>query len=211
MKEVGHFSADIFAALFVSALDEQTRREVLAHLATGCAQCLDEQRWVNRTFSLARSDESQLPPPHVLARAIRILAVERASTPVRGTLLHRIRALPIFDNRGGAVALAGVRGPGDAVRQVLYGVESAHLEIDVQVQRRSEAAGGLVAVRGQVFVQEGSGMTVAGLPVTLVSPIGITETTTSAQGAFHFEGPEDADLLVLQVSDAVIEVPVPQL
>ena len=117
---MGHLDVDTLAAFLLGALDPATRQRVANHLATGCAQCLDERGWLERVLSLARTDDNSVEPPsHVLVRAVRIMLAAQPRVTSGEALWRRVRALPIFVSLG-AAAPAGARGAAGATRQVLY-------------------------------------------------------------------------------------------
>lgn len=205
MNEDRHVDVDTLAALILGALDGAEVRRVEEHLTSGCAQCRRSREWAERIIALGRSDRSLEPPPHILARAMRIFQVEQGDALEGSSPWHRLRALPLSDSRELTGAI-GARGATAATRQVLYGVLELDVEIDVQVHRRPDA-GRHLQVHGQVFSADGS--SVAGLSVHLPEPDGIEEARTTSQGEFQVEVPEAAEYLLLRMQGTDIEIPVP--
>jgi len=168
--------------------DEQDLR---AHVSL-CSRCTADLDWLNRLFRLARTDDMEDAPAHVVNRAARLLrqvSAPRAAGPVR-QVLGALR----FDSA--RTAALGVRAGQASARQLLFSAD------DHDVDLRTSPAGPLWSVAGQVL---GPGEGGAAL---LTGPAGQAEAALNDMLEFSLPPVPAGDYtLLLRIGDTEIELP----
>lgn len=124
--------------------DEQARSQ--SHLS-GCPRCGADYAWLRRVIDLMRTDGSEDAPPHVVARAARLLR-PRSEAPLVG-VRHWFATLR-FDSAQ-VPSVVGVRAGQPAERQLLF--SAGELDLDLRVT----PADAQWVVSGQVLGQEVDG------------------------------------------------------
>jgi anti-sigma factor RsiW len=124
--------------------DEQARSQ--SHLSS-CPRCGAEYDWLRRVIDLMRTDDSQDAPPHVVARAARLLRTQPEAPQVG---LRQWFAALHFDSAQLPSAV-GVRAGQPTERQLLF--TAAGLDLDLRVT----PADAQWVVSGQVLGQDVGG------------------------------------------------------
>jgi anti-sigma factor RsiW len=117
-----------------------------AHLLS-CARCRAEFAWLERVIDLMRTDAQEDAPPHVVARAARLLRPRRR--PAAAGIPQLLAAL-LFDSAQ-TLSAAGVRAAHPAERQMLF--TASGLDLDLRVTQ----ADAQWIVSGQVLGQDVAG------------------------------------------------------
>jgi hypothetical protein len=104
---------------------------------------------LERVISLMRTDDSEDPPPHVVARAVRLFR-SRTAQAHSPSMPRRLVALLRFDSAQSPLAM-GVRAGGQVGRQMLYVAEAHELEV------RAVLSGRAWTLAGQVLGPSGAG------------------------------------------------------
>jgi hypothetical protein len=149
---------------------------------------------LERVISLMRTDDSEDPPPHVVARVLRLYRSRMAQAPSPG-LLRRVVAALRFDSAQSPLAL-GVRAGEPAARQLLFSAGAHELEV------RAVPVGRAWTVAGQVLGPPGAGM------VELRGAAETVQAVLTDQCEFRLPPvPAGRYTMTVRVSDAEIEVP----
>lgn len=186
-----HVSLEQLLDLTQDRLATDERAPLLAH-AAACDQCAEALRWIAHVLSLAQSDTNEDAPPHVLARAMRLLrprAAPRAPGPLR-----RVLATLRFDSARMPLAF-GVRADQGRARHMLFNAEGH--DLDLRVTRAED--GWLVF--GQVFGPSASGQ------VELRGTESMARTALNDMRTFALPPvPAGSYALHLSLDDAEIEI-----
>jgi anti-sigma factor RsiW len=135
---------------------------------SACPRCAADVIWLERVIGLMHADDSEDPPPFVIAQARRLFRSRVAPDP---PARRRILALPRFDSKRLPLAL-GMRSTGPADRQMLF--SAADYDLDLRVR----PAGSLWVIAGQVLGTEQGGQ------VELRGPIGTTQALLNELSEF---------------------------
>jgi anti-sigma factor RsiW len=163
-----------------------------AHLAT-CATCAAEAAAVARLIGSMRADEGEDAPPHVVARAARLMR-QRAQPPAPG-LRARLLGVLQFDSGQRPQAL-GVRSAMTAARQLLF--SAGNYELDL----RLTPSGTHWAITGQMLGADATGS------VECSGQYGTSEVRLSALGEFSLPPvPPGTYSLVLHLSEVDLAFP----
>lgn len=192
---------------FVRGLASGERlREMLRHLAGGCAECQQlVDSWRSVAAGMRRDDVEYEPPAHLIRMARAAFAVEKP----RGEFARAAEtAKLVFDSRFAALPV-GVRHIASGAtegRKLLF--ETNELIFDVQVQPAAEPA--KTVVIGQVvrplLSKDGELSVTAVLLSSREQPI--ASTTTNRFGEFQLEFDNAAVLsLTVDVNGAAIVIP----
>jgi hypothetical protein len=176
---------------------------VAAHLAGGCAACVEARDWYEQVRSVTANDDSVTPPAWVFKRAVRIF--DKASHPSKlAAFVGDLIASLVFDSFA-RPALVGVRSTETVNRQLLY--RAGDHSIDLQIIPTEHTNADLI---GQVLKESDPTFeSVSGLK------LGVTRggkllfsAMTDARGEFKITGIEHGvyDLRV-DLSDGTITVP----
>ncbi len=109
------------------------------HLAA-CAVCAADLAWLARTIELMRTDAAELPPPHVTARAKRLLRQLARPAGQRQRLLAHLQ----FDSARAPLAF-GMRSAAAGPRQLVFDAG------DYTIDLRFRPAGDQLSLQGQVL------------------------------------------------------------
>lgn len=146
---------------FEGVLTGREAQLIEAHLSTGCNKCVAERQWYERLRAIAASDDTFVPPPWVLKRAMRLFDRERVQHEAIDDLGRMVASL-IFDSLS-RPALAGVRSGEVSNRQLLY--RAGRYSIDLQIALSDRSIAGLT---GQVLREGESGFeSVTELPLEI--------------------------------------------
>ncbi len=166
-----------FAREQVSSPERET---VMAHLATGCPRCQENQRWLAEVLRLTAEDKSFDFPEAALARVVALMRPQPAATR---TPLGQLIAELIFDSLAPR-QLAGVRAEAGAAsgRQMLYRV--AGYDIDLRFEPTEDGAA--EELIGQALPEDKPAA--AEFTVRLLRDgVEIGRAQTDARGIFKFE------------------------
>ncbi len=162
-----------------------------------CRRCAEDVAWLGRTLGIMRADRLEEPPPHVLARAARLMRQRAGAHSEESGPLRRLVAALRFDSAGPGAGLAfGVRGADQGTaRQLLFAVGDR--EIEVRLQQR----GTQWAVAGQVFGP------CDGAEVTLSGPVDARSSLNELCEFALPPVPAGSYALLLRSADMEIEIP----
>src|SRR5262249_30594087 len=110
-------------------LPSQEAGLIQGHLAAGCSECGQSVEWYKGVRRVAESDDSVVPPPWVLKRALRVFEVQQGRPRVASRIGQMVASL-VFDSLA-RPALAGTRSTESANRQLLY--RAGDYSIDIQL------------------------------------------------------------------------------
>lgn len=185
--------------------DEDSRRTMGQHLASGCRSCGRDAELARSLQVLAAADASSEVPGHA-EQAVKAMFVLRQ--PDRLRLLSRIAARLVFSEAGAASA-AGVRSLERLSHQALY--EAGDFSLDVRLDQ--EGAARMVLV-GQITDRVEPTHQLSNLPVVLMCGREVVAQASSNQfGEFQLEcEPRPRLTLCAAVGNGKrIEVPLPGL
>ena len=148
-------------------LGEVKRGLVLRHVET-CEECAVTLSWLRTTISAMRADDTEAPPPYVVARAQRLFRSRALDhEPAAPRLRQRIAAVLRFDSNQAPLAL-GVRAAGGAARQILYTAEPFELDLRATpVQGRWQLAGQVLGPGPEL----GGDVQLSGAHTAVVAPV----------------------------------------
>lgn len=183
------------------AAQREKTPEIARHLASGCAVCATNERWLAKAVQLARADHSFALSPEAIAN---VVAHFKAQTAAQRPTLRELIAQLVFDSFGSmqlAPARQALAGGTAVSRQVLYHVEG--YDIDLRFEPAESA--GTEELLGQVMAAT---QAVHGLTVQLWREGELAaQTMTDADGYFRLAplaaGTYD---LRLQVSEGEIQI-----
>lgn len=136
-----HVAFGRLADLVEGRLEPDEQAQVRRHVAV-CPRCAANASWLESVIGLMRSDDSEVVPSPVVARAVRLFRA-RAAQQAAG-LLERVQAVLRFDSGQLPVAY-GVRAEQPMARQLLFGAGVRDLDL------RVAPAGDGWSVSGQVL------------------------------------------------------------
>ncbi len=122
-------------------LSAADRQKIEAHMVDGCPRCTESVAWLRQMLPRLAAIDAPMPPAAVLSRAKGIFADQRRKLPNRERQLAFLR----FDSSQRRLA-AGLRQTGRVSQQLLYGVDT--MDVDIQVER---AAGQTWRLIGQLM------------------------------------------------------------
>jgi hypothetical protein len=157
------------------------RRQIEAHLATGCARCVRSVAIIANIAATAREEARWEPPAAVMARAMDIFAI-----PARRVepLLHRLVPRIVFDSLREPQP-AGVRASNSVTRHVLY--RAGDFFIDLRIDEEQGAR--RVSIVGQVSPCDRSGGdALDAVSVLLIDRRNVlNQAPVNRFGEFHFD------------------------
>ena len=159
-RAASHVPFSLLIDLSEGRLSAEQQAPLRAHVA-GCARCVADLAWLDRTITAMRTDDAEDAPSHVVARAVRAFRPTDSASPPDAW--RRVIAALLFDSRQQPLA-QGVRAGGGeaATRQLLYNAEGYDLDLrivpagdawQVSGQVLGPCAGGRAALDGPAVVE----------------------------------------------------------
>ena len=153
--------------------DAAETARIREHLASGCAECEQELRWMQHTAQTMKAAGNVVVPQHLLEQS-RALFRERFPAPQRAAWFPSL----VFDSRQ-RLAMAGARGAGTASFQLVYRTEAFDIEL-----WQDPLENGEWYVIGQILPQRDAAEIVP-TSVVLTSETGSGITVTPESSEFH--------------------------
>jgi anti-sigma factor RsiW len=185
-----HISLDKMVDVARGLVPDAEQQSIHAHTAS-CADCAARMSRIARITAATRADDSEEPPAHIGARAMRLMRQRNAAVPLPPR--QRLTALLHFDSSRSPVAL-GARSQAAGARQVMF--ETEHHNIDVRIKQ----AGAQWSVSGQVLGTVSSGQVVLQGPATV-------QTELNSLSEFNLPPVPSGDYsLILRLDDLEIDI-----
>ena len=118
-------------------LDPDRAESIVAHLESGCPQCIADREWYLRVGTIASSDRSIEPPAWVVKRAIKLFDQKSERRGLVSKLGDAIASL-VFDSMARPIAV-GVRSAQPSNRQLLYRAGDYSIDLMINLSGESEA------------------------------------------------------------------------
>jgi hypothetical protein len=151
-----HISFEQLLDLIEGRLSPDDEARARAHLAA-CPHCTTELASTHRLVNTMRADELEDAPPHVIARAVRLMR----PAPSQPSLLRRVLATLAFDSAQVQPSF-GLRSGTPTARQMLFNADTHDLDVRITPindhwfvtgQVLGPGADGRVELRGPATVQ----------------------------------------------------------
>jgi hypothetical protein len=174
-----HFSDEAWADFVRGTTAPETGRQIEAHLADGCAECVAACLTWKQLRSVAISEPSFTPPDN----AVRMVKQEFASRRVAQSSSW-IQALLVFDSLGKPLPV-GVRSGASESRQLVYEAEGTTVDLRLDAQPQSNT----ISLIGQVVDKKSTRITPRQVSVVLWAENGVPLVQTPANefGEFQME------------------------
>ena len=169
-----HFTAELWCDFVRGVAEPGLHTAMRGHLRAGCRRCQARVSWLERLVALARANDSQAPPEHLVRSVKAYFDLDRWGERKSLALLR----LPAVYDSGLENASAGARGPRRA-RHLAY--EAGGYTVDLAVGRA--AASGESEVEGRLLVEPAEPLT--DVPTYVLSRGEVLATAfTGEQGYF---------------------------
>ncbi len=184
-----HLSLEHIMDFAEGRLASEAEANAQTHIS-GCKRCTGELLETQRIMHLMRTDDLEDAPPHVIARAVRLMRSKQAEP----SLLRRVTARLNFDSFASQPAF-GMRSGQPTARQMLFNADDHDLDV------RIIPSGDAWSVAGQVLGPSTNGQ---------VALRGITTVEAQINELSEFAlppVPAGTYTLDLRVGDIAIEIP----
>ncbi len=206
---MGHYDIGEWADYVRNLLAESQRMDMERHLATGCAECNAQARFLREVADTASTNESYEQASAPLAAAAREIFARPPESGERSGMLGALRTLAAqltFDSSAQLYA-SGARGHRPAARQLMYQAGDYCLDLRVDRERNTTR----VILVGQVANEKHPLLQLARLPVCVMAGKKIvSETSSNEFGEFTLEFLPRANLrLCVQVTQEGVQLEIP--
>jgi hypothetical protein len=176
---VNHFSEQVWTDFVRGVGLSQTNREIEAHIASGCQDCVAARGLWKKVYSIA-SNEPSLTPPEDVVRMVKLEFATRQSTQPSPWTLAGL----LFDSLSQPLT-AGVRAGASDSRHLLFEAEGTMLDLVLDSRPQT----GTISLIGQVVDKGGTKVAPREVAVILWTETGqpLAETSANEFGEFQLE------------------------
>jgi hypothetical protein len=176
---VKHFSEQVWTDFVRGISPAKTNREIEAHIASGCPDCVEACGVWKKVRSIATNEPSLTPPDNVVRRVEWEFATRQSPRPSPWTT-----ATLVFDSLSQPLTV-GVRSGASASRQLVFDAEGTMVDLVLDTRPQS----GTISLVGQVVHKAGSKIAPRQVAVTLWTETGqpLAETSANEFGEFQLE------------------------
>lgn len=174
-----HFSEQVWADFVRGVGSLPTNRDVEAHVASGCPDCVTAVGMWRKVSAIAANEASLTPPDH----AVRMVKLEFAASQPAQSRPWTIATL-LLDSLSQPLT-AGVRSGASDSRQLMFEAEGTMVDLVLDTRTQS----GTVSLVGQVVDKGGTRVAPRQVSVTLWTETGqpLAEATANEFGEFQLE------------------------
>jgi len=178
---VKHYSEQVWADFVRGLGTAEVNRQIQAHIASGCEDCVTAVGLWNRVQSIASNEPSLTPPDGV----VRMVKLEFAAVNRPQQEPWAIARL-VFDSLGQPLT-AGVRSGASESRQLMFDAEGTMVDLILDVRPQVQT----VSLVGQVVDKRGTKIAPRDVTVISWTETGqpLAETSANEFGEFQMEFP----------------------